>query len=109
VKIEFEKNLVHLVPEDPNETISLERLWRTLIDCTRETRTLAPVGEYIPSKKNAACFLIEGMKSDAAPETPALRVDHDTCVCCFICNRMQNLKKGDEIPLCCGKPMDVMD
>jgi len=109
MKIEFEKNLIYLVPENSTETQSVERLWCVLIDCTRETRKLAPIGEYIPSKKNSACFVVEGLKQETTPEPKTLRVDHDTCVCCFICNKMHTLKKGDGIPVCCGKPMDVVD
>lgn len=107
MKITFDKNLVGLVPENDAETESVQKLWRMLIDCVSETRKLAPVGEYIPQKDNTASFYIEGL--NAAPADSDTVLDQDGRVCCFICNKMIDLKAGDRIPLCCGKPMTFMD
>ncbi|MDA8160216.1 MAG: hypothetical protein M0T76_05790 [Desulfobacteraceae bacterium] len=60
MKIVMDRNLVDLIPETAAETAALEALWRQVIDCLGPSRHLTPVGEYIPSKKNQASFVIEG-------------------------------------------------
>lgn len=60
MKIEIDRNVVELRPENDQETASLETLWRLLIDCVKETRKLTPIGEYVPLKENMARFTIEG-------------------------------------------------
>ncbi len=109
MKITIEKNLVNFCPENDKETSDVERLWRMLIDCVSDSHKLAPVGEYVPTKKNQAAFVIEGL--DVKTDTPERGVvlDHDARVCCFICNKFIDLKAGDRSPLCCGQPMEVMD
>ncbi|GHV84037.1 hypothetical protein AGMMS50212_13770 [Spirochaetia bacterium] len=36
-------------------------------------------------------------------------VEEDCTVYCKTCNKTVELKKGDPIPLCCGKPMENID
>ncbi|GHU42970.1 hypothetical protein FACS1894190_12920 [Spirochaetia bacterium] len=36
-------------------------------------------------------------------------VEEDCEVYCKTCNKTINLTKGDPIPLCCGKPMEIID
>ena len=62
MQINIEKNLVELTPENPDETMKLEALWRTLVDCVRFNKKLVPVGEYIPQESDFARFAIEGEK-----------------------------------------------
>jgi hypothetical protein len=109
MKITIEKNLVQVCPENENETADVERLWRMLVDCNGQSLKLAPVGEYVPTKENAATFYVEGLEADASAPAEGVVMDHDGRVCCFVCNKFIDLKKGDRSPLCCGKPMEVMD
>ncbi len=59
MKIEIEKNLVELVPENDDEAKSLERLWRIVVDCAKFNKKLVAVGEYIPGQTDRARFHIE--------------------------------------------------
>jgi endogenous inhibitor of DNA gyrase (YacG/DUF329 family) len=36
-------------------------------------------------------------------------VQEDCTVYCSTCNKTVELKKGEPIPLCCGKPMEIID
>lgn len=103
MKLNIDKNLVEFKPESPEETASLENLWRILIDCVFDSRKLTPVGEYIPSKKNAASFFIEDLQIDDTKAT------QDGVFYCAICNKSVELHQGNEIPLCCGKMMELID
>jgi thiol peroxidase len=47
-------------------------------------------------------------KALAAVHTP-VRAPKDCDVYCNICNKTVSLKKGEEIPICCGKLMEVID
>ena len=59
MKISVEKNVVEFVPDNDIETVQLESLWNAIVDCVKFNRKLVPIGEYIPSKSNAARFTIE--------------------------------------------------
>lgn len=109
MQINFEKNVVEFYPEDPEEKAKIEQLWRVLIDCNGQAKKLVPIGDFEPQKgHNAAMFLIEGLEKDDK-EFVGVQVDED-CVCyCRNCNKQVNLKKGDIIPLCCGKVMEIID
>jgi len=109
MKISFDKNLVSLVPENSGETAGMQRLWRVLIDCVNETRKLTPVGEYVPQKNNTATFFIEGVRVSTDIPVPGFIMDHDGRVYCATCNKFVDLKAGDRSPLCCGKPMELID
>lgn len=58
-------------------------------------------------KKNVASFQIEGLEPNAGPAQ--IIVQEDTRVYCKICNKLLTIKKGEAIPLCCGRLMEVMD
>jgi hypothetical protein len=103
MKISTEKKIVELRPENEQETKQLEKLWRMLIDCVGSAKKLAPIGEYIPSKNNAASFYIEGFADDDG------RTFDGGAYYCSTCNKTVTLKPGDEIPLCCGRPMQSVD
>jgi hypothetical protein len=60
MKISIEKNVVEFVPDSETETVQLEALWNTIVDCVKFNRKLVPIGEYVPSKSNLARFSIEG-------------------------------------------------
>jgi hypothetical protein len=109
MKINIDKNLVSLIPESAEEFSGVDRLWRLLIDCVKETRKLTPVGEFVPTKNNAATFYIEGLETKAKRSVPEQVVHRSGRVYCYICNKFVDLKAGDSIPLCCGRLMEVMD
>lgn len=60
MKISVDKNVVEFVPESDQETVQLERLWNTVVDCVKFNKKLVPVGEFVPQKSNLARFAIEG-------------------------------------------------
>lgn len=39
---------------------------------------------------------------------PVIRAEKDCSVYCPICHKVLELKAGDVIPRCCGKPMEIM-
>jgi hypothetical protein len=59
MKIRVEKNVVEIAPDTDQETIELQTLWNTVIDCITFNKKLVPIGEYIPQKSNLARFAIE--------------------------------------------------
>jgi len=109
MQIKLQKNLVTLMPDTPEERVMVQAVWRLLIDCNGQSRTLAPIGELNTAKNHQAQFVIEGHDADQLPDCPAIAVDFDCKVYCDTCNRIQDLKKGDTIPPCCGKLMEFMD
>lgn len=109
MKINIDKNLVEFTPENADETAKLEAIWKLLVDCVRFDKKLVPVGEYIPQKNKFARFAIEGLKVAGAEAYPEVHVNKDCMVYCQTCNKLAKLKKGDRIPPCCGKLMEVMD
>jgi len=40
---------------------------------------------------------------------PVIRAEKDCQVYCSICHKILDVKGGNPIPRCCGKPMQVMD
>ena len=105
--INIEKNLVEFTPERIDEQAKLEELWKLIVDCVRFNKKLVPIGEYIPSKNNMARFVIESdSKGTAFAE---VYVDRDCRAFCITCNKYVMLKKGDKIPPCCGKIMEILD
>jgi len=109
MQINIDKNLVEFTPENADETAKLETLWRLMVDCARFNKKMVPVGEYIPIKNNMARFAIEGIKGTETQDYPEIRVDKDCRCYCQTCNKYVVLKKGDRIPPCCGKLMEIMD
>ena len=109
MQINIEKNLVEFTPESSEETAKLQSLWRLMVDCARFNKKMVPVGEYIPAKNNLARFAIEGLEISKTTAYPEVHVDKDCRCYCQTCNKYVELKKGDQIPPCCGKLMEVLD
>jgi hypothetical protein len=109
MQINIEKNYIELTPERSDERAKLETIWKMMVDCVRFNKKLVPMGEYIPPEKNIARFAIEGEKGPGAEDYPDVRVDKDCRCYCQTCNKYVELKKGDRIPPCCGKLMEIMD
>lgn len=108
MKITLEKNVVDFIPETAAETASMEVLWRKIIDCAGDSKTLAPIGEYIPTKKNQLSFVIEGGSGGKTIWSGQLATTDATLVCA-VCNKYINIKAGDSVPLCCGNLMECVD
>jgi hypothetical protein len=43
------------------------------------------------------------------PNYKPVYAKEDCDVYCNICNKTVHINKGDEVPLCCGKLMEVLD
>ncbi len=109
MKIDIEKNTVLLSPESKEETAKLETMWRLMIDCNGAAKKLTPIGEYVPEKGSAgASFYIEGLELKDQGYVP-VSVSEDCNVYCQTCNKLLGLKKGNTIPVCCGKVMEIVD
>lgn len=106
MKLEIkDKNLMEFTPENDAEKANLASMWNMLVDCAKFNRKLVPIGEFVPGKSEFAQFMIEG---DVDPTT-AIYAEMDCTVYCQTCNKYFNVKKGEQIPLCCGRSMEVMD
>jgi len=109
MKISIDRDLVELTPENEQETKSLETLWRLMVDCAGFNKKMEPVGEYIPQKNACARFVIEGLQTNSVPDRPDPQAVKDATYYCRQCNKYINLKKGERIPTCCGKIMELLD
>ncbi len=107
MKIHVDKNVIEFLPENEQETASMETLWRVVVDCAGDNKRMTAIGEYIPMKENLARFVIEGI-SPTTVYTEDKAVE-DCTVICFTCNKYMNLKGGDSIPICCGVEMVLAD
>ena len=107
MKIHIDKNVVEFLPENEQETASLETLWRVVVDCAHENKHLTAIGEYIPMKQNLARFVIEGVPG--ATTYTEDKVADECTVICTTCNKYMRLKGGDAVPVCCGRPMESAD
>ncbi len=111
MKIEIKKNLVEFTPENDDEKSKLLALWKTVVDCVRFSKKLVPVGKYIPAEDKFARFAIEGEDGGekSGDSYPEIYAENDCRCYCQTCNKYVELKKGDRIPPCCGKLMEVLD
>jgi hypothetical protein len=111
MKIDIDKNLVEFTPESDDEKVKLEALWRTVVDCARFNKKLVPIGQYVPSENKLARFAIEGadLGIDSGETYADVKADKDCRCYCQTCNKYVELKKGDRVPPCCGKLMEVLD
>ena len=108
MEITVDRNVVEFRPDNPQETASLEVLWRVLVDCVKENKTLSPIGEYVPAKEKLARFVIEGVPGGKT-EWSTIQASEDCSYYCAVCNKYVNLKSGQDVPLCCGRIMEQMD
>lgn len=108
MKITIDKNVVDFMPETATETANMEVLWRKIIDCAGTNKTLAPIGEYVPTKKNQLSFVIEGGSGGKTVWSDQSAAEDSTYVCA-VCNKYMNIKSGGSVPLCCGKLMECME
>ena len=109
MKIRMDKAIAEFIPENPVETAELQALWIKMGNCVGATKSLQPIGVYEPSQENVARFHIEGLTEEEAKAIPELYAPYDTDVYCTICNKTVHVKKGELIPICCGKVMEILD
>ena len=108
MKIIIDKATVNFEPENDIEKTYLEALWTKVGNCSGDNKKLIPIGTYYPQEQTSAQFFIDGLTESEAKET-VVRAPYDTDVYCKFCNRTEHVKKGDEIPVCCGKVMEILD
>lgn len=108
MKLTIDRNIVECTPETAQETAQLESLWRILIDCIGTSKSLTPIGEYIPAKQNLARFTIEGVPGGRTAMSETIAAEGNTYIC-TICNKYSKVNAGEAIPLCCGMVMEAVD
>ena len=109
MKIRIDKDVVSFTPEHAAETAELEALWIKLGNCLGNTKSLQPIGLYIPSENRTAVFHIEGLNAQEKNEIPQIRAPYDTDVYCVTCNKTIHVKAGEVVPSCCGRLMELLD
>ncbi len=112
MKIRLDKAIVEFIPENDIETAELKALWVRMGNCEGNTKQLEPMGVYTPedpATKNVARFHLEGLSEKELKSIPAFFAPYDTDVYCATCNKTVFVKKGDQIPVCCGKLMEIID
>ena len=50
---------IKMVPETEHEKKGLDALWKTVIRCDTDSKVLCPIGAYIPTEDDGACFTIQ--------------------------------------------------
>ena len=86
-------------------SVALSKLWRAI----GKTKRLEPMGTYISSEDKTAMFHIEGLSKEELGAIPTVRAPYDTDVYCQTCNKTVHVKKGEGIPFCCGRLMEILD
>ncbi len=109
MKIRINQDIVEFTPEHAAEAAELEALWVKMGNCVGATKRLEPMGVYVPSENKTATFHIEGLSLAEKNEIPVIRAPYDTDVYCVTCNKTQHVKKGEPIPFCCGRLMEILD
>ena len=107
MKIVIDKNIVEFTIDGSQETADMEALWRVMVDCVADNKRMEPIGEYIPSKSNVARFIIEGIPAKTVYTED--QVKEECTLVCTTCNKYAHLEAGDQVPVCCGKPMEDVD
>ena len=109
MKIRIDKDVVSFTPEHAAEAAELEALWIKLGNCLGNTKSLQPIGVYIPSENKTAAFHIEGLSEQEKKEIPEIRAAYDTDGYCVTCNKTIHVKAGEVVPSCCGRLMEILD
>lgn len=108
MKIRVDKNIVEFEPSNPEETSSLEVLWRVVVDCMKDNKKLVPIGEYVPIKENLARFHIEGIPGGKTQWSEQVATA-DCTYYCAVCNKYINVTSGQNVPYCCGRVMEDIE
>ena len=109
MKIRIDKDIVTFTPENPAEAQELEALWIKMGNCVGQTKSLQPIGIYMPSEDKTAVFHIEGLSEVEKTAVPQVRAPYDSDVYCVTCNKTVHVKAGEVVPSCCGRLMELLD
>ncbi len=109
MKIVVDRNVIEFEPETPRETVSLEVMWKVVVDCYGDNKKIVPMGNFVPGHDKVARFHIEGVPGGATTYSEEHKADADHTYYCAVCNKYMNVKAGQPVPLCCGREMEVMD
>ena len=109
MKIRIDKDIVTFTPENPAEAQELEALWIKMGNCVGQTKSLQPIGIYMPNEDKTAVFHIEGLSEAEKNAIPQVRAPYDTDVYCVTCNKTVHIKAGEVVPSCCGRLMEILD
>ena len=109
MKIRIDKDIVTFTPEHAAEAAELEALWIKLGNCLGENKSLEPIGVYQPSENRTAMFHIAGLNEAEKDSIPQIRPPYDTDVYCVTCNKTVHIQKGEVVPFCCGRLMEILD
>jgi len=109
MKIRIDKDVVSFTPEHAAETAGLEALCIKLGTCLGASKSLQPIGTYVPSEDKTAVFHIEGLNEQEKNAVPEIRAPYDTDVYCVTCNKTVHVKAGEVVPFCCGRLMEILD
>ena len=109
MKIRINKGIVEFTPEHAAEAAELEALWIKMGNCIGGTKSLQPIGVYVPAQNKTATFHIEGLSQAEKDDVPVIRAAYDTDVYCVTCNKTLHVKAGEPIPFCCGRLMEILD
>ena len=111
MKIKLHKAVAEFIPENPVEVAELEALWVRMGNCLGDNKRLSPIGVYEPKdgEHTVARFHIDGLSQEETNTVPGLIAPYDTDVYCVTCNKTVHVKAGQEVPLCCGKLMEILD
>ena len=78
-------------------------------NCVGDSKSLEPIGTFIPTQNKAALFHIAGLNEQEKAAVPEVRAPYDTDVYCVPCNKTVQVKAGEVIPFCCGRLMEILD
>lgn len=109
MKIEVDRNVVEIVPENAQETASLDLLWKVVIDCYGNNKKIVPMGQFVPGHDKLARFHIEGVAGGKTVYSNDKTAKADDTYLCDICNKYMKVQKGDPVPLCCGRDMETFE
>ena len=109
MKIRIDKDIVTFTPENAAETKELEALWIKMGNCIGQTKSLQPIGTYLPTENKTATFHIEGLSEVEKAAIPEVRAPYDSDVDCVTCNKTVHVKAGEVVPFCCGRLMEILD
>ena len=109
MKIRIDKDVVSFTPEHAAEKAELEALWIKQGNCLGNTKSLQPIGTYVPATDRTAVFHIEGLSEQEKKDVPEIRAPYDTDVYCVTCNKTVHVKAGEVVPFCCGRLMELLD
>ncbi len=104
------ERIVEFSTESANKKLNLEALWKPIIDCFQFSKNLVSIGQYVYGMDHYARLAIEGYDENAQgfDRPTEIYAEKDYRCYCDTCHRYMDIKKGDRLPSCCGKPIDVL-